>query len=85
MFGQDTVGTVPKASNNTAEHRQQICSVWGHVVGDQLPSGSSIGSPLEIKCVAFFGTNIETGCEVRWEKNNLSISGMEGYHQTFLR
>ncbi|CAL8266702.1 unnamed protein product [Lota lota] len=43
------------------------------------------GSSLEIKCVAFFGTNIKTGCEVWWEKNNHSMSGMEGYHQTFFR
>ncbi|CAL8321163.1 unnamed protein product [Merluccius merluccius] len=43
------------------------------------------GSPQEIKCVAFFGTNIETGYEVWWEKNNYSVSGLEGYNQTFSR
>ncbi|XP_030200164.1 interleukin-1 receptor-like 1 isoform X2 [Gadus morhua] len=43
------------------------------------------GSPLEIQCVAFFETNFKSPCEVRWEKNNHSISGMEGYQQTFFR
>ncbi|CAL8371213.1 unnamed protein product [Arctogadus glacialis] len=43
------------------------------------------GSPLEIQCVAFFGTNIKSHCEVCWERNNHSISGMEGYQQTFFR
>ncbi|KAK0140250.1 Interleukin-1 receptor-like 1 [Merluccius polli] len=43
------------------------------------------GSPQEIKCVAFFGTNIEAGYEVWWEKNNYSVSGLEGYNQTFSR
>ncbi|KAJ3591701.1 hypothetical protein NHX12_006833 [Muraenolepis orangiensis] len=43
------------------------------------------GSPLEIECVAFFGTNMTSGYEVWWEKNNLSVTGMEGYNQTFSR
>ncbi|KAK0143333.1 Interleukin-1 receptor-like 1 [Merluccius polli] len=51
--------------------------------GRPTASGSSPGFPLTINCKAYCGINVRKHCNVRWKKNNHSVSGMEGYHQNF--
>ncbi|CAL8286738.1 unnamed protein product [Lota lota] len=55
----------------------------GPCCGRPTASGSSPGFPLSIKCKSLFGTNVYTECNVAWEKNNHSVSGMDGYSEVF--